>query len=185
VQVQHVELVEREQVDHPPDVVQGEERAGQVERQAAPGVPRRVEHPRARQGELSCVAGRRGRGHELQERGQAAGDTDRFHRAHDHLICIDRQRVPFVGGAAARRPDSRRRGQHAEVVAGPELDPDGRSTGSRVAGHRHEAQPGASRDLRAEPLDDRCDGGIGVRDRGARPEQELSAAAVEPQRGRG
>src|SRR5207302_9492833 len=39
VQVQHVELVEFQQVDYPPDLPDGEEGAGHVEGQAAPGVP--------------------------------------------------------------------------------------------------------------------------------------------------
>lgn len=68
VQVQHVELVQFQQVDHSPDLADSEERAGHVERQAAPGIPRRVEDSRARQAYLPGAAGRC-HGHQLDQRG--------------------------------------------------------------------------------------------------------------------
>src|SRR5262249_32213382 len=86
-----------------PNLVQREERAGQVERKTAPGVPRRVQDPRARQPGLPGTAVRR-RGQELDQRGQAPGDTRWLHRAHHDPVSIDRQRVPFVGSAAGGPP---------------------------------------------------------------------------------
>src|SRR5262249_49473066 len=58
VQVQYVELVERQKVDQPSELVRREEPTCDVERKAAPGVPRCVENPRSRKRNLPCVGGR-------------------------------------------------------------------------------------------------------------------------------
>ena len=102
VQVQHVELVELQQVDHPADLRDREERAGHVEGQAAPGVPRRVGDLRGRDPDFVRTPGRR-RGHQLDQRGQAARDADRFGRAQHDLAVLDHQRVAFTGRVAAVR----------------------------------------------------------------------------------
>ena len=183
VQVQHVELVEREEVDHAPDLIEGEERAGEVERQAAPGVPGRVEDARARHKDLPRAGGRY-RGHELDERGQAARDTGRFRGAHDDLIGVDRKGVPFVGRAITGGRDTQRRRERTEFVPVGKLDPDRRFIRYRVAGHRREAQPRAPHNLRAESPDDRLNIGSGARDPRARPQREPASAALEPGRGR-
>jgi hypothetical protein len=164
VQVQHVELVEFQQVDHPPDLLDGEERAGQVERQTAPGIPRRVEDPGVRHADLPAAGGRC-RGQQLDQRGQPAPRAGRLHRAHDDLLTPDHQRVPLVGRAAAGRCETHWRGERPEVVRGPKLDRDIWFVRHRLASHRREAQPRASCDLRAESPDHRRNGGIGEDDR--------------------
>src|SRR4029077_1955271 len=183
VQVQHVQLVEREEVDHAPDLVEGEERAGEVERQAAPGVPGRVEDARARHKDLPR-AGSRYRGYELDERGQAARDTGRFRGAHDYPVGGDREGVPFVGRAVTGGRDTQRRRERSKFVPVGQLDPDRRFIRYRVAGHRREAQPRAPGQLRAESPDDRLNIGGGARDPRAWPQREPAPAALEPGRGR-
>jgi hypothetical protein len=100
VQVQHVELVELQQVDYPPDLPDRDGRAGQVERQTAPGESRRVEDAQARHGDL---AGPGRCGQQLDQRAQAARDADRFHGAQHDLISVDHQRVSLVGGTVGGR----------------------------------------------------------------------------------
>ena len=189
VQVQHVELVQRQQVDYPPDLLDGEERAGHVERQAAPGVPRRVEDPRAWQADLACTSlicasGRRRRD-QLEQRGQAAREAGRFRRAHEDLPGVDHQRVAFAGRVAAGRREAGRRGEPRQLVRGRELDRDGRFTRYRAAAHRRQTQAGAPGDVRAESADDRRDPGVGGRDHRARTDGEpRPGPGLEPRRSR-
>ena len=180
VQVQHVELVELQQVDHPPDLPDREEGAGHVERQAAPGVPRRVQDPRGRHPEVFPA-----RRHQLEQRGQAAGDAGRFRRAQHDPAVLDQQRVAFGGRVAAVRREAGRRGQPARIGRGGQLDRDGRLIRGPVAVDRRQAQARPAGDLGAEPPDERRDRSIGVRDHRARPEGEpRPVPGVEPRRGR-
>ena len=184
VQVQHVELVELQQVDHPPDLPDGEEGTGHVERQAAPGVPRRVGDLRGRDPDLVRPPRRR-RGHQLDQRGQAARDAGRFGRAQHDLAVLDHQRVAFTGRVAAVRREAGRRGESARFVRGGQLDRDGRLIRHPVARRRRQAQARAPGDLRAEAPDEWRDRSTGVRDCGARPEGEpRSDPGFVPHRGR-
>ena len=97
VQVQHVELVELQQVDHPPDLLDGEERAGHVERQAAPGVPRRVEDPRGRHPEVFPAGG--------DAAGSAWSGRARRRPVPPRAARPDRPRSP---ASSVRRPGRRR-----------------------------------------------------------------------------
>ena len=81
----------------------------------------------------SALAGRR-RGYQLDQRGQAARDADRFGRAQHDLAVLDHQRVAFAGRVAAVRREAGRRGQPARFVRGGQLDRDGRLIRYPVAG---------------------------------------------------
>ena len=178
--MQHVELVELQQVDHPPDLPDREEGAGHVERQAAPGVPRRVQDPRGRHPEF-FGAGR----HQLEQRGQAAGDAGRFRRAQHDPAVLDQQRVAFGGRVAAVRREAGRRGQPARFGRGAKLDRDGRLIRCLVAVDGRQPQACPAGDLGAEPPGERRDRSIGVRDHRARPEGEPGPVpGVEARRGR-
>ena len=182
--MQHVELVELQQVDHPPDLLDGEERAGHVEGQAAPGVPRRVEDPRARHPDLARRrrAGGRGRGHQLDQRGQAARDAGRFRRAQQDPTVLDHQRVALVGRVAAARREAGRRGKPARFARGGQLDRDGRFSRCRRRVPAPGAGPCAGRSARRIARRGR-DRRIGVRDHRARPEGEPGPVpGVEPRR---
>ena len=55
MQMQNVELVEREKVDHPSNLLQRQRRPRDVERQTAPRVPRHVQDSRRRQRDLPSI----------------------------------------------------------------------------------------------------------------------------------
>jgi len=103
-------------------------------------------------------------GQELDQGGQSALETNRLRGAHDDLMFVYCERISFIESAAISGRDAYRRRERCVFVPGRKLDPDGRSIRPRVANRRHNAQPRASRDLQAEPLDDRRNVSIGVSD---------------------
>jgi hypothetical protein len=69
---------------------------------------------------------------------------------------IDAQQMSFIERTIARGRYTYGFGERFEFICAHKLDPDGPFLRMRVASHRQDAQPRASSDLRAEPLNDLC-----------------------------
>ncbi|GAA2778456.1 hypothetical protein GCM10019017_24360 [Streptomyces showdoensis] len=103
VEVEHVELVQRQQVDVAAQVVGGLEVAGHVEHGAAPGVAGDVGDLHAGQFPAHGTPGRVGQGlvrEELAHRLDSAQESRRPGRSQQHPAAAHRQAVPLVPEAA-------------------------------------------------------------------------------------